>query len=555
MHTACFSTAITDAELDVLDDKKAVISGRYSEYTRRSKLPEYMADPIFRQETEELRMQADTGMMDLANEGHVEAYIWQEKRKVHSLKSRRDTILSALELAQRNLEEKSNGIRLEGTSKLRRDLDNIDGQLTEIQDNLRILKKLKQNNIRIVQDMPCYLETQYNLEHNISIYTPSDEDEEPEIEQETLDKVSIFRSNTRRILNELIELETDLLTLGRPKTEEALHCITLIQAHIDQNGYLDSTDDRSNNFIKFIYRTIRESTDYSYAVRPSFRAVSRVRDTLFNALILLSSDDTTSADILVSFIRCLLTPSNKLAIYDKIDCVKAELQIIGEIKRYSSAFSDPADYAQLTYKELYESKDQNEIRAYYMNEADYSSCVFAESLLVPANDRLFTLQTFFINASCNAYKSFIRSEMIEFMDFGRKNYRISLADIEKYVRNQNREDCPYYVHVQPLTGAPTQTILISKRGPYSIRYNHVRSKLTIGYLQKYPYDKNKKQWVPNSSGGLLVHEPKNEIIKYARYDVVDFVTPANRHQPDGFLNVSSYAEETRLLCPAHRRLN
>ncbi|MES2607588.1 MAG: hypothetical protein V4544_02495 [Pseudomonadota bacterium] len=569
-HTACFSSVI-DVEVsseEDLNSRRKAIAEQYEECKRREGLQEYNADPIFQQETEKLRTEADDGMMDLAKAGYVEARIWRGKRELQPLEFHRDMILSSLKDAEENLNKKENGIKLKEVSKklkevskLRRDLQDIYEHLCDSENDFNLLKEYRKNKVKVVHDM------QYYQDNNICPFTLFDKDEEQEEHDElenppslatlqispasapiTYDEVAIFKKSTQRVLNELIEVETVLLKSNA--ATEALHFIKLIRDHITQNDYLNSVDDRSDDFVKFIFNTIRESTDYSYATKPSFRAISHVRDALFSALIRLSDENVTSAEILMSLTNCLLTPSNKDDIHDTIDCVKAELQLIGEIRRYLCALNGPNDYAKLVHKKLHAAKDENKMRQYYMNDTDYDSWVFVDSLLEPANNRFFTLQTFFINASYNPYKNVIGSVMTGFMDFGRKHFTTTLADIEKYARNKNKSDCSYYVYVQPTVGKPVQTILISKDGPYSIRYHHVKSKLTIGYLQTYPYDTHANRWISNSSGHLVC-DGENVIIKYARYDASEFVTPANRLHKDGFLNATSYSEEEKLLGYAH----
>ena len=562
-HTACFSLKIDrDAPSEeALNSNRKAIREKYQECERREKLQNYNDDLLFHEKTERLRIEADDGMMDLAKAGYVEARIWRGKRELQSLEFHRDMIMSSLKDAEENLNIKENGIKLKEVSKLRRDCQDIYEHLYDSENDLDLLKEHRKKKIKVVHDM------QYYQDNNICPFTLFDKDEEQE-EHDKLenppslatlqisptsdpivyDESAVFRRSTQRVLNELIELETVLLKSNA--ATEALHFIKLIRDHITQNDYLNSADDRSDDFVKFIFNTIRESTDYSYATKPSFRAISHVRDALFSALIRLSDENVTSAEILMSLTNCLLTPSNKDDIHDTIDCVKAELQLIGEIRRYLCALNGPNEYAKLVHKKLHAAKDENKMRQYYMNDTDYDSCVFVDSLLEPANNRFFTLQTFFINASYNPYKNVIGSVMTGFMDFGRKHFTTTLADIEKYARNKNKSDCSYYVYVQPTVGKPVQTIFISKDGPYSIRYHHEKSKLTIGYLQTYPYDTHANRWISNSSG-RLVCEGENEIIKYARYDASEFVTPANRLHKDGFLNATSYSEEEKLLGYAH----
>lgn len=565
MHTTCFSSIIDGIELEELNSKKAAISEQYKECERRKGLQEYSSDPLFQQETEKLRTEADNGMADLAKAGYVEARIWRGKRELQLLEFHRDRILSSLEEEEENLKAKTHGIHLKEASRLRRDLQDIYEHLNDCEHSLNILKELIRKKVKVVHD------TQYYQENNICLFSLYDEDEAlpkpastPQIaptsapitydHPTTYGHPAIFRSVTKKTIDELTELKGNLLASVSAKPTEALDFIKRIHDHVNQNGYLDSTNDQSNGFVDFIFSIIQESTDYSYATKPSFRAVSRVRDTLLSALICLSDDNVTSAEILMALTNCLLSPSNKHNINDTIDCVKAELQIVGEIRRYLTALNDPNDYAKLIYKKLYESKNEGKIRKYYMNDTDYDSCVYVGSLFEPANNRFFTLQTFFINASYNPYKGVIGSAMIDFMGFGRKHFRIKLADINKYIKNKDKNDCPYYVYEQTDHEKPVQTILISKNGPYSIRYHHEKRKLTIGLLHVHPYDKQRNRWIPNSSG-LLVCDGENEIIKYARYDVFDFVTPANRLHQGGFLNATSYNNEEELLSYAHFQLS
>ena len=565
MHTVCFSLKI-DRDVpseETLGSRRKAISEQYEKCKQREKSQEYSADLAFREETERLRTEADDGMMDLAKAGYVEARIWRGKRELEVLEFHRNRILSSLEEAEENLTAKKHGIHLNEVSRLRHDLQGICEHLNDCEHNLDILKQLKKEKVKITHDI------QYYQNNNICLFSLCDKDEEQEILPKpistlqiaaptsapiTYDYVDIFRRSTRKTLNELIELETDLLKLAHSKASEALDFIKRIQDHIDQNGYLDSQDDQSDDFVDFIFSIIRESTDYSYAAKPSFRAVNRVRDTLLSALICLSDDNVTSIEILMALTNCLLTPSNKHNIQDKFDCWKAELQLIGEIRRYLGALTNPDHYAKLVYKKLYESKNKAKIMKYYLNDSDYDSCVYVDSLLEPADNRFFALQTFFINDSYNPYKGLVRIAMTDFMDFGRKSFRTQLSDIQKYARNKNTKDCPYYVYEQANFGKPVQTILVSKKGHYSIRYHHEENKLTIGYLRVYPYNKNKDLWISNKSG-LLVCDGENEIIKYARYDVADFIAPANRLHQSGFLNAASYDEEYAILALAHFQLN
>jgi hypothetical protein len=564
-HTMCFSLKASEIDIDIeeLNRRKDSISEKYEECKRREELPEYESNSSFREETEKLRSEADDGMMDLAKAGYVEARIWREKRELQLLECHRDAILSNFEDAKNNLKEKENGILINEVSKFSQELQDICEHLNDCEYSLKHLKKLKNKKTKIVRD------TQYYRDNNICPFLLFDEDEKDEDEkkeerkspvpalqvvpvsaQVTYDYVDIFKRTTRKTLNELVELETDLVKLPPSKAEEAREFIKRIRNHINQNGYLDSQDDQSDDFVGFIFSIIRESTDYSYAAKPSFRAIGRVRDVLFSALIRLSDENVTSIEILMSLTNCLLTPSNKHNIQDKIDCWKAELQLVGEIRRYLGALTNPDQYAKLVYKKLYESKNKAKIMKYYLNDSDYDSCVYVDSLVEPAEQRFFTLQTFFINDSYNPYKGLVGAAMTDFMDFGRKNFKMQLADIQRYVKNQSLQDCPYYVRVQPKIGKPVQTILVSKKSPYSIRYHHELKKLTIGYLQTYPYDKHNDRWIANSSGDLVC-DGSNEIIKYARYDVFNMVAPANRLHEDGFLNAASYGEESAVLALAH----
>ncbi len=484
-HTACFSLKVDEGATgeDILNSRRKVISEQYEKCKQREKSQEYSADQAFREETEKLKSEADDGMMDLAKAGYVEARMWREKRELQLLECHRDAILSNLEDAEKNLKEKANGILIKEVSRLRRDLQDIYEHLNESESNLDYLKGLRKDKVKIVHD------TQYYLDNNICLFSLFDEDEKKEERKSpapqiapisapiTYDYVDIFRRSTRKTLNELIELETDLLKLSPSKAEEAREFIKRIRNHIDQNGYLDSQDDQSDDFVDFIFSIIRESTDYSYAAKPSFRAISRVRDVLLSALIRLSDDNVTSIEILMSLTNCLLTPSNKHNIQDKFDCWKAELQLVGEIRRYLGALTNSDQYAKLVYKKLYESKNKAKIMKYYLNDSDYDSCVYVDSLLEPADNRFFALQTFFINDSYNPYKGLVRIAMTDFMDFGRKSFRTRLSDIQKYARNKNTKDCPYYVYEQASFGKHVQTILVSKKDHYSIRYHHEENKL------------------------------------------------------------------------------
>lgn len=178
MLTTCFSSIIGGTELEELNSKKAAISEQYKECERRKGLQEYSSDPLFQQETEKLRTEADNGMADLAKAGYVEAYMWREKRKIDQLNAHRAMVLLSLEEEQKNLEEKTNGIRLAETSRINLELQDIDGEINGINDNLEILKRLRKGKIKAVRDIPSYLEMRYDFDHNISYYTPSDEDEE-----------------------------------------------------------------------------------------------------------------------------------------------------------------------------------------------------------------------------------------------------------------------------------------------------------------------------------------------------------------------------------------
>ncbi len=458
MHTACFSFKInTDAlSEEALSSRRKTISEQYEKCKQREASQDDNADLTFREETEKLRTEADNGMADLAKAGYVEARIWREKRELQLLEFHRDRIWSSLEEAEKNLKAKTHGIHLKEVSRLRRDLQDIYEHLNDCEHNLGVLKEFRRIKIKVVHDI------QYYQDNNICLFSLCDEDEAHEVLPKpvstpqtaptsapiTYDHLAIFRSVSKKTIDELTELKGNLLASGSAKPTEALDFIKRIQDHVNQNGYLDSTNDQSDSFVDFIFSIIRESTDYSYATKPSFRAVSHVRDTLLSTLIRLGDDNVTSAEILMALTNCLLSPSNKHNINDTIDCVKAELQIVGEIRRYLTALNDPNDYAKLIYKKLYESKNEGKIRKYYMNDTDYDSCVYVDSLFEPTNNRFFTLQTFFINASYNPYKGVIGSAIIEFIGFGRKHFRIKLADINKYIKNKDKSDCPYYVYEQ-----------------------------------------------------------------------------------------------------------